>query len=184
MRKYSTGANCEARGGAFRNFAVTPEDKMSRYLTYQRVSDLPKLVGKEVELRGWIADKTDKGRLYFLRFRDGSGFCQCVVFQPNVTPETFAAVREVTQESSVVLRGIVRQDARAPGGYEVDVREFRILQRAQGYPITPKEHGVEFLLEHRHLWLRSSTPACDHACAGSRHPRHLRFPRQPRLRTD
>jgi asparaginyl-tRNA synthetase len=155
MRKYSTGANCEARGGAFRNFAVTPEDKMSRYLTYQRVSDLPKLVGKEVELRGWIADKTDKGRLYFLRFRDGSGFCQCVVFQPNVTPETFAAVREVTQESSVVLRGIVRQDARAPGGYEVDVREFRILQRAQGYPITPKEHGVEFLLEHRHLWLRS-----------------------------
>jgi asparaginyl-tRNA synthetase len=128
---------------------------MSRYLTYQRVSDLPKLVGKEVELRGWIADKTDKGRLYFLRFRDGSGFCQCVVFQPNVTPETFAAVREVTQESSVVLRGIVRQDARAPGGYEVDVREFRILQRAQGYPITPKEHGVEFLLEHRHLWLRS-----------------------------
>jgi len=128
----------------------------SRYRSYRRVCDLPELVGQEVTLRGWIADRTDKGRLQFLRFRDGSGFCQLVVFQPEVPPEVFAAAEKVTQESSVIVQGIVRQDARAPGGYEVQVRQLQILQLAHGYPITPKEHGVEFLLEHRHLWLRSA----------------------------
>ncbi|MCS6966414.1 MAG: asparagine--tRNA ligase [Candidatus Kapabacteria bacterium] len=128
----------------------------SRYRTYQRISDLPKLSGEEVVLRGWVADRTDKGRLQFLRFRDGSGFCQLVVFQPEVPEDVFMVAQTVTQESSVEVRGLVRRDERAPGGYEIQVHDLRILHRTQGYPIAPKEHGVEFLLEHRHLWLRSA----------------------------
>ncbi|MBI3536521.1 MAG: asparagine--tRNA ligase [Chloroflexi bacterium] len=119
------------------------------------IQDIAAHLGKEITLRGWIADHTDKGRLHFLRFRDGTGFIQAVVFEKDVSPETFSAAKKLTQESSVILTGTPRADARAPGGFELSVKAIEILQIAQDYPISPKEHGVEFLMEHRHLWLRS-----------------------------
>jgi asparaginyl-tRNA synthetase len=112
--------------------------------------------GQTVTLAGWVAHKTEKGKLIFIRLRDGSGTIQCVVFRKNVPEEVFAAAQRLTQESSCRIIGSVRADARAPGGYELDVSDIQIVQIAQEYPIQPKEHGVEFLMEHRHLWVRSA----------------------------
>jgi asparaginyl-tRNA synthetase len=112
--------------------------------------------GQDVTLAGWVYNKTEKGKLVFLQLRDGTGTIQCVVFKKNVSEETFAAAKEVTQESSLYVTGSVRADERAPSGYELDVREIRIQSLAHDYPITPKEHGTEFLMEHRHLWVRSA----------------------------
>jgi asparaginyl-tRNA synthetase len=119
------------------------------------VDRLPDLAGREVLLQGWLYNKTDKGRLQFLQFRDGTGLIQVVVFEKNVSPEAFEAARSVTQESSCEVTGTVRQDSRAPGGYEIDASDFRIVQLAQEYPIALKEHGVDFLMDRRHLWIRS-----------------------------
>ncbi|MBN1933925.1 MAG: asparagine--tRNA ligase, partial [Anaerolineae bacterium] len=124
-----------------------------------RIEEIAQYVGREVILRGWLYAKTDKGRLQFLQVRDGSGIVQAVVFQKEVAPEVFQAAVDVTQESALIVTGVVRADGRAPGypgGYELGVREMTIVQLAQEYPIAPKEHGVEFLMEHRHLWLRST----------------------------
>jgi len=112
-------------------------------------------VGREVLLEGWLYNRTDKGRLQFLQFRDGTGTVQAVVFEKNVSPEAFEAARKVTQESSCQITGTVRKDPRAPGGYEVDVSDFQIVQLAEEYPIALKEHGIDFLMDHRHLWIRS-----------------------------
>ncbi|MBI5300895.1 MAG: asparagine--tRNA ligase [Chloroflexi bacterium] len=112
-------------------------------------------VGKEVTLKGWLADRTDKGRLQFLRFRDGTGFIQAVVFQKEISPEAFEATKKLTQESSLIITGVPRAEPRAPGGYELSVKDLQVLQYANDYPITPKDHGVEFLMANRHLWLRS-----------------------------
>ncbi len=112
--------------------------------------------GQSVTLKGWVADKTDKGRLQFLRVRDGTGFIQAVVFQKSVPPEQFEAAKRLTQESSIVVSGVVQREPRAPGGYELSVQDLQIVQLGREYPITPKEHGVEFLMANRHLWLRSS----------------------------
>jgi len=123
-----------------------------------RIEEIPQYVGQEVMIRGWLYAKTDKGRLQFLQVRDGSGIVQAVVFKKEVTPEVFQAALDVTQESSLIVSGTVRVDERAPGypgGYELGVQELAIVQLAQEYPIAPKEHGVEFLMEHRHLWIRS-----------------------------
>ncbi len=120
------------------------------------IQDIARYVGKTVTLKGWLADKTDKGKLQFLRFRDGTGFIQAVVFQKEVAPHVFEAVKRLTQESSLILSGVPRADPRAPGGYELAVSDVQIVHIAQEYPITPKEHGIEFLMAHRHLWLRSS----------------------------
>jgi asparaginyl-tRNA synthetase len=128
----------------------------SRYTTFKTVEQLPSLVGETVTLNGWVQDKTGKGKLTFIRFRDGSGMVQCVVFKDNVGEEQFEAARSLTQESSISITGKVIADERAPGGVEVDVTEVKVWQVAEPYPITPKEHGVEFLMEHRHLWLRST----------------------------
>jgi len=114
--------------------------------------------GEEVTLKGWLYNKTDKGKLQFLLVRDGTGIAQGVVFEGDVSPEVFEAAQKVTQESSLIVTGIVRADKRAPGGYELAVKDVEIVQLAKDYPITPKEHGIEFLMEHRHLWLRSSRP--------------------------
>ncbi|MBI4789424.1 MAG: asparagine--tRNA ligase [Chloroflexi bacterium] len=119
------------------------------------IQDIASHVGAEVTLKGWLADKTDKGRLQFLRVRDGTGFIQAVVFAKEVAPETFDAAKRLTQESSIVVTGVPRAEPRAPGGYELSVKNLEVVQIAGDYPITPKEHGVEFLMEHRHLWLRS-----------------------------
>ncbi len=131
----------------------------SRYQSYVWVEHLSRYVGETVTLRGWVYHRTRKGKLVFLRFRDGTGICQCVVFKPNVSEEVFERARSVTQESSVVVTGTVREESRAPGGYEIDVQELEILHLAVDYPITPKEHGPDFLLKHRHLWIRSPRQA-------------------------
>ncbi len=120
------------------------------------IEDLSQHVGEEITLKGWLYNKTKKGRLFFLLVRDGTGLVQGVIFKKNVSPETFEAAGQLTQESSIELRGTVRSDERAPGGYELDVAELTIVQIAEEYPITPKEHGTAFLMKHRHLWLRSS----------------------------
>lgn len=112
--------------------------------------------GQPVTLAGWVANKTEKGKLVFVRLRDGTGQIQCVVFKKNVSEQVFAAAQRLTLESSCRITGSVRADERAPGGYELDVTDIEVLQIAQDYPITPKEHGTEFLMAHRHLWLRSS----------------------------
>jgi asparaginyl-tRNA synthetase len=113
--------------------------------------------GKTVTLRGWVADKTDKGKLQFLRVRDGTGIIQATLFQKAVPAEDFELAKRIPQESSVIVTGEVRQEPRAPGGYELSVTHFQAVQLARGeFPITPKEHGVDFLMHNRHLWLRSS----------------------------
>ena len=113
-------------------------------------------VDETVTIKGWTYGRTGKGKLQFIIVRDGTGLLQCVVFQKAVTPEVFEAAKSLTQESSLVVTGKVRADDRAPGGFELDVAELQVVQIAEEYPITPKEHGTEFLMDHRHLWLRSS----------------------------
>jgi asparaginyl-tRNA synthetase len=112
--------------------------------------------GATVTLAGWVYNKTAKGKLVFLLLRDGSGIMQCVVFKKNVDEATFAAAQQLTLESSCRVTGSVRADERAPGGYEMDVQQIEVVHVAPEYPISPKEHGVEFLMEHRHLWVRSA----------------------------
>ncbi len=111
---------------------------------------------QQVKLAGWVRNKTEKGKLVFIQLRDGTGTIQCVVFKRNVSEDAFAAAKSLTQESSVYVTGTVRADERAPSGYEVDVQDLEIVSLAQDYPITPKEHGTEFLMAHRHLWVRSA----------------------------
>ncbi|HRJ41633.1 MAG TPA: OB-fold nucleic acid binding domain-containing protein, partial [Caldilineaceae bacterium] len=116
-------------------------------------------IGAEVTLQGWLYAKTDKGRLQFLQMRDGSGVCQAVVFKKNVSEDDFAATKDLTQESSLRVTGKVVANERAPGipgGYELDAASLEVVQLAAEYPIQPKEHGVEFLMKNRHLWIRSS----------------------------
>jgi len=123
-----------------------------------RIENIARYVGQEVTLQGWLYNRTDKGKLQFLQVRDGTGFIQCVVFQKDVPEEVFAASARLTQESSLIVTGVVRQDPRAPGvppGYELSVTDLKVVQIADEYPIQPKEHGVDFLLDHRHLWIRS-----------------------------
>ncbi|MFQ5341996.1 MAG: asparagine--tRNA ligase [Anaerolineae bacterium] len=113
-------------------------------------------VGQEITLKGWVYNKTDKGRLQFILLRDGTGIIQCVVFKKNVSPEAWEAGTSLTQESSLVVTGTVRADERAPGGYEIDVSDLEAVHIAElGYPIQPKEHGTGFLMERRHLWIRT-----------------------------
>jgi len=129
---------------------------MSRYKTYQYIENLSEVVGKEVTLRGWVFNKTGKGKLQFIILRDGTGIAQCVVFKGNVSEEIFEQAKSLTQESSLIITGTVKQEDRAPGGFEIDVTNLEIVQLSKDYPITPKDHGDSFLIEHRHLWLRSS----------------------------
>ncbi|MEJ2082165.1 MAG: asparagine--tRNA ligase [Acidobacteriota bacterium] len=120
------------------------------------VEDVDRHVGEQVQIRGWLYHRTDKGKLRFLLVRDGTGTIQAVIFKKNVPPEVFEAADTVTQESSIEVTGTVRRDDRAPGGFELDGTDLRVIQLADEYPITPKEHGTAFLMENRHLWLRSS----------------------------
>lgn len=128
-------------------------------MTTIRIQDIAAHAGEEVTIQGWLRDRTDKGRLQFLQVRDGTGIVQAVAFQKDLDAAAFEAARKVTQESTLVLTGIVRADPRAPGvpgGYEIGVKTLDVLQLAQDYPITPKEHGIEFLMDNRHLWIRSN----------------------------
>jgi len=124
-----------------------------------QVSDIARYEGQEVTLRGWLYNRTDKGRLQFLLVRDGSGVAQCVAFKKELPPEVFEIAQTLTQESSVIVTGVVRADERAPGypgGFEVGITGLELVQMAGEYPIQPKDHGVEFLMDNRHLWVRSS----------------------------
>jgi asparaginyl-tRNA synthetase len=117
-------------------------------------------VGEQVTIKGWLYGKTGKGKLQFLQVRDGTGVVQCVVFKREVSPEVFEAARDLTQESSLIVTGTVRADERSPGipgGFELGVQDLEPVQLVtEEYPITPKDHGVDFLMQHRHLWIRSS----------------------------
>ena len=124
-----------------------------------QIEDIAAHVDETVTLKGWLYAKTGKGKLQFLQLRDGSGIVQCVLFKNDVSEELFEDAKGLTQESSLIVTGAVRADARAPGspgGFEIGVTALQIIQIAEEYPITPKEHGVDFLLDRRHLWVRSS----------------------------
>src|SRR4051794_30043045 len=126
------------------------------------IAEIGKHDGQSVTIRGWLYNLRESGKLLFPQFRDGSGIIQGVVPKNAVSPEVFDAVKTLTQESSVIVEGKVRADKRAPGGYELDVANVQVVQRVpetDPYPITPKEHGTDFLMEHRHLWVRSQRQA-------------------------
>ena len=126
------------------------------------IAEIGKHDGQSVTIRGWLYNLRESGKLLFPQFRDGSGIIQGVVPKNAVPPEVFDAIKTLTQESSVIVEGKVRADKRAHGGYELDVANVQVVQRvpeATPYPITPKEHGTDFLMEHRHLWVRSQRQA-------------------------
>jgi len=119
------------------------------------VSHIGEHEGKEVEIRGWLYNKRSSGSIHFLIVRDGTGFIQTVAVRGQVPDEDFAACENLTQESSLIVRGTVRADRRAPGGYEITVSGIKPVSIAEEYPISLKEHGVDFLMDHRHLWIRT-----------------------------
>ncbi|HEX8141737.1 MAG TPA: asparagine--tRNA ligase [Pyrinomonadaceae bacterium] len=119
------------------------------------INQLARHVGEEVTLKGWLYNLRSSGKILFPQLRDGTGIVQCVVLKKSVEPELWEQLKGLGQESALIVRGSVRADERAPGGYELDVTGAEVLQEAHEYPITPKEHGTEFLMDHRHLWLRS-----------------------------
>lgn len=130
------------------------------------IKDVEKYVGQEVTIKGWLYNKRSSGKLHFLLVRDGTLTIQCVMFKGNVEPEVFELGSSVSLESSVIVKGTVRADPRSPIGYEVDVIDFTVIQESEEYPISKKEHGVDFLMSHRHLWLRSKR---QHAIMKVRH---------------
>jgi asparaginyl-tRNA synthetase len=123
--------------------------------TIARIEDIGRHEGRSVTIRGWLYGKRSSGKVHFLQVRDGSGLVQCVMGARDVPPETFEKAGRLTQESSVTVTGTVRADARAPGGFELGLSDLEVISIAAEYPIGPKEHGTDFLMDHRHLWIRS-----------------------------
>jgi asparaginyl-tRNA synthetase len=119
------------------------------------IEDIAHHDGQSVTLRGWLHNRRSSGKIHFLTVRDGTGFIQCVMSKQAVGEEMFKAADHLAQESALIVDGHVRADSRAPGGYEIDVTRLEVVSEAQNYPITPKEHGVEYLMDRRHLWIRS-----------------------------
>ncbi len=131
------------------------------------IAHLAEHAGQSVTLRGWLYNKRSSGKLHFLEVRDGSGICQCVVFKGNVSPELFARADHLAQETSLEVTGTVKEHGKIKGTYELDTTDLRVVAEVKGeYPITPKEHGTDFLMDHRHLWLRSKR---QHAIMRVRH---------------
>ncbi len=130
------------------------------------IRDIAAHAGEEVTIKGWLYNIRSSGKLMFPQVRDGSGTIQGVVFKKNVSEQLWEDCGRLTQESSIIVRGTVRADDRAPGGFELDITGLEIVQMAEPYPITPKEHGTEFLLDNRHLWIRSKL---QHAILSVRH---------------
>jgi asparaginyl-tRNA synthetase len=129
---------------------------MTTPFTIDRIADF---VGQQVTVQGWLYASTHKGKLLFLRLRDGTGIAQAVAYRPEMDDDLFEMLRKLGQESSLVVTGTVKVNDRAPGfpgGYEIAIESAEVVQEAVDYPITPKEHGVEFLMDNRHLWLRST----------------------------
>jgi asparaginyl-tRNA synthetase len=122
------------------------------------IADAARHAGETVEIAGWLYNLRRGGKICFPQVRDGTGIMQCVAVKSALPEELFESLKDLTQESSLIVRGKIRAEARAPGGYEMDVEGAQIIQRvpeSNPYPITPKEHGIDFLMDHRHLWLRS-----------------------------
>jgi asparaginyl-tRNA synthetase len=130
------------------------------------IEDLARHVGETVTLHGWVSTSRSSGKIKFVVMRDGTGVAQGVIAKNAVPEEVFATFDRLTQESSFSMTGKVRKEDRAPGGYELDVADLKVISVAHEYPITPKEHGIEFLMDRRHLWLRSSR---QHAILRVRH---------------
>jgi asparaginyl-tRNA synthetase len=131
------------------------------------ISALASHVGETVTLLGWLYNKRSSGKLHFLEVRDGSGICQCVVFKGNVSPELFAQADHLQQETSLAVTGTVKEHGKIKGTYEIDATGLEVIAApAREYPISPKEHGTDFLMDHRHLWLRSKR---QHAIIRVRH---------------
>lgn len=124
------------------------------------IHDIAAYEGQEVTVRGWVYDRTDKGKLQFIMVRDGSGIVQVVAYGPELPEEMYAAASKLTQESSVIVTGTVKSNPKAkkslPEGFEIGLKDLQVVQMVEDYPITPKEHGTEFLMDNRHLWVRSS----------------------------
>jgi asparaginyl-tRNA synthetase len=131
-----------------------------------RIADFGQHVGADVLVRGWLHNKRSSGKLQFLILRDGSGFAQAVMAKAAVSEAAWTAAEGIGQESALEVTGKVRQDRRAPGGFELDVTDLRVVHATHDFPITPKEHGTAFLMEHRHLWIRSQR---QHAILRVRH---------------
>ncbi|AKL84905.1 asparagine--tRNA ligase [Bacillus atrophaeus] len=119
------------------------------------INQVYKHVGQEVTIGAWVANKRSSGKIAFLQLRDGTGFIQGVVVKAEVDENMFQTAKSVTQETSLYVKGIVKEDERSPLGFELAVTSIEVIHEATDYPITPKEHGTEFLMDHRHLWLRS-----------------------------
>ncbi|MGQ9705986.1 MAG: asparagine--tRNA ligase [bacterium] len=125
-------------------------------MRYSTISEFSNNVGKELKIRGWMFNKRSSGSIYFLQLRDGTGRVQGVVIKGEVEDSVFELAERLTMESSVEITGVVREDKRAPGGYELTIKDIKVIQIAdEDYPIQKKEHGVDFLLTNRHLWIRS-----------------------------
>jgi asparaginyl-tRNA synthetase len=120
------------------------------------IEDIAKREGQPVTIRGWLANRRSSGKIHFLQVRDGSGFVQAVMSKAAVGAEVFTTADHLSQESAIVVHGTVRADSRAPGGFEIDVTGLEVVSEAHDFPITPKEHGVDFLMDRRHLWIRSA----------------------------
>lgn len=124
-------------------------------LKHVYISEISDYNGQDVCLKGWLYGKRSSGKLHFLQVRDGTGIIQAVVFKGDVSPEVFESADKLSQESSVEVYGTIKEDKRSPLGFEIGVKDLKIVGKSEDYPITPKEHGVAFLMENRHLWLRS-----------------------------
>ena len=119
------------------------------------IEDIAKHEGQSVTIKGWLANRRSSGKIHFLQVRDGSGFIQAVMSKAQVGDDVFKAADHLSQESAVIVHGNVRSDSRAPGGFEIDVTGFEVVSASVDYPITPKEHGVDYLMDRRHLWIRA-----------------------------
>lgn len=122
---------------------------------HQYISDLKNHIGQKVELKGWVYNKRSSGKIKFLLLRDGTGLCQCIYFRGECEEQALEKFAELNQESCVRITGTVREEKRSPGGFELGAETLEILSHSLEYPISPKEHGTDFLMNHRHLWIRS-----------------------------
>ena len=120
-----------------------------------RINEISKNIDKEIQLNGWVYNSRSSGKIGFLMIRDGFGIIQCIISKNDVGEESFNTFKKLTQESSLSVIGKVVENERAPGGYELIVLSLKVYQISNEYPITPKEHGTDYLMNHRHLWLRS-----------------------------
>src|SRR5204863_2073354 len=120
------------------------------------LEDIGRHAGEEITIKGWLHNRRSSGKIHFLILRDGTGFVQAVISKAAVGDEQFKLADHLSQETSIIVTGTARADSRAPGGFEIDVKRFEVVGESHEYPITPKEHGVDFLLDRRHLWIRSA----------------------------